>query len=351
VVLPSQAELGDTITLIDRFPAAVITLVDVASGSVGAQLDVSTGFRANPHDVAWIGGARWVARYDMNPVPGKQPFDVGGDLLLIDGASRQIVARRELSQAVQPSQKHLPHPDRIALWGERMFVSLAAYDAKYVDEAPSRVVVIDTVKREIVATHVLEGMYGCGAMALEPPFDGNGMPRAKRRLLVGCAGRFGGTGTPTLKESGLVLLDVDAAPKEIRRFTAEQIGGQPVGFDIDIDEGGRALVTTMGRKGSTSSDTVTDALREVDLDGGGSREVLRTASEPFVLGGVRCITRARADVPNPGSGAPCTSDCFVADAERGVLHRLVRDAVGYRAAEQLKVETAIGLPPRALGRF
>jgi hypothetical protein len=42
----------------------------------------------------------------------------------------------------------------------------------------------------------------------------------------------------------------------------------------------------------------------------------------------------------------------LADAEKGVLRRLTVDASGgYVEAEQLRVETSVGLPPRWLGRF
>ena len=50
VAVPSMPAAGEEIVLLDRYPAAVLTWVDVVTGSVRAQLNVATGFAANPQD-------------------------------------------------------------------------------------------------------------------------------------------------------------------------------------------------------------------------------------------------------------------------------------------------------------
>jgi hypothetical protein len=58
------------------------------------------------------------------------------------------------------------------------------------------------------------------------------------------------------------------------------------------------------------------------------------------LGEVSCLL--------PGDDDACAR-CFAADADRGALHRLDRDAAALEAT--LPIDDGIGLPPRFLGRF
>jgi len=352
VVLPGEPQGGPELALLDRFPAAVVTFVDVTTGRVSEQLEVGTGFRSNPQDLLLVDGDAWVSRYETNPKPGMQPFDGGGDIVIIDRGARSIVERIDLSAGVADAPNYWPRPGKMVRLGRRVFVLLAAYDATFANAGASRVVEIDTDSRAIVATHVLDGLAGCGAFAMEPPFDRDGLARPMRRLLVGCSGRFQGTSTPTLEDSGLVALDTtEGAVVELRRWSAEALAGRPVGFDLAIDEGGRALVTTMGRLGEGSSADLTDALVEVSLDSGETRVVFETPSRPFELGGVKCTTARLPVVPASGDAASVRRDCFAADGEAPALRRLVLGPEGYVATDALVVETAIGLPPRWLGRF
>ena len=70
---------------------------------------------------------------------------------------------------------------------------------------------------------------------------------------------------------------------------------------------------------------------------GDSREILRT-EKPFSIGDIRC--------------EPACSVCFVADADRGVVHRaeLAEDGcVG--ELHPIAIDDGIGLPPRYLGAY
>ncbi len=352
VVLPGESQFEAELALIDRYPAAVVTLVDIVTGSVSAQLDVSTGFRSNPQDLVHVGDELWVSRYETNAKPGKLPFDAGGDILVLDRRAQAIIDRIDLASAVADAPGFLPRPGKMARSDNRLYVLLAAYDASFQSAAASRIVQIDLETRQIVATHVLSGLSGCSALTLEPRFDAAGDERPMRRLLVGCSGAFQGSSTPTLKDSGLVMLATDpAGPQELRRWTPAELGDRPVGFDLTIDEGGRALVTTMGHLGDGVSSDLPDALVEVRLDAPTTRVVFTTDSRPFELGGVRCTTMLTHTESPVASDELVPRDCFAADGERGVLRRLVLGTAGYEVAESLVVEAAIGLPPRWLGRF
>lgn len=351
VVLPSEAQHGDELAVLDRYPAAVVSLIEFATGRVSAQVDVGTGFRANPQDLARIGGELWVTRYESNPSPGATAFDEGGDVLIVDRATAKAVDRIDLSAAVADAPGFLPRPGRMVSAGGRLYVLLSAYDAAFVDAADSRLVTVDIATRAVVGVRTLAGLAGCSALGIEPPSDGEGKPRAVRRLLVGCSGRFLGSSMPSLDASGLVLLEPEGdSLHEVRRWGAERLSDRPLGFDLAIDEFGHALVTTMGRLAEGTVPARPDALVEVDLDGDSTRVVLETSSRPFELGGVRCNSRIEQGFESEVESA-CLPDCFIADGEAGRLRRLVRGESGYTPAEALVVEDVIGLPPRWLGRF
>ncbi|MBM4373972.1 MAG: hypothetical protein FJ095_02730 [Deltaproteobacteria bacterium] len=351
VVLPGEPQRGDELALLDRYPSSIVTLVDVTTGSVAAQLDVGSAFRANPQDLVRFGDELWVTRYESNLAMNASPLDRGGDVAIVSRAARAVVERIDLTEAIEDAPGFLPRPGRMVLDDGRLHVLLAAYNATFSDAADSRIVTIDIASRHILRTHVLEGLAGCSSLAIEPPSIQPDEGSTPRRLLVGCSGRFLGSSQPTLSSSGLVLLEVlSDGVAEVRRWGSDALAGRPVGFDVALDETGRALVTTLGRLGEGETSALPDALVELELESGASRIVLETQLRPFELGGVRCNTRLDGVPLADGVGA-CRPDCFVADGERGVLHRLVLGASGYEPAEALTVEGTIGLPPRWLGRF
>lgn len=352
VVLPSDVQSGSELALIDRYPAAIVTLVDIATGTVTGQIDVGTGFRSNPQDLFRSDERLWISRYETNPKAGTVPFDAGGDVVIVDRNTRAIVERIDLAAAMADAPGFLPRPGRMVAFDGRLYVLLAAYDASFSDAAPSRIVTLDIATHAILGVHRLDSLAGCSALALQPPFDRSGVPRALRRLVVGCSGRFQGSSSPDRSDSGLVALEPHGDELvEWRRWGSTELADRPVGFDLAIDESGRVLVTTMGRLGDGSGADVTDALIEVGLDDGATRVVWETTARPFELGGVRCTTRTAAPTDGDTAASMCGSDCFLADGEGGLLRRLVLGPTGYEASEALQVEPAIGLPPRWLGRF
>jgi hypothetical protein len=351
VVLPGEPQRGPELALLDRYPSAIVTLVDVKTGAVVEQLDVGSAFRANPQDLVRFDDELWVSRYESNLAASASPLDEGGDVAIVSRTSRAVVDRIDLDATLADAPGFLPRPGRMVVDGGRLHVLLAAYDATFSDSADSRLVTIDVASRSIVGTRVLAGLAGCSSLALEPASVEPGTEGAPRRVLVGCSGRFLGSSRPTLSSSGLVLLEsLPDGVVEVRRWGADALAGRPVGFDLALDHTGRALVTTIGRLAEGGEPALPDALVEIELESGATRIVLETQGRPFELGGVRCNTRLDVVSASDDVGA-CRPDCFVADGELGALHRLVLGASGYAPAEVLAVEGTIGLPPRWLGRF
>jgi hypothetical protein len=100
------------------------------------------------------------------------------------------------------------------------------------------------------------------------------------------------------------------------------------------------ILGTLGHLDDSGTVAALDTLVRLDSVSGTFQEVLRSQSQPFTLGDVRCV---------PACGA-----CFAADAERSggsVLRFPLDDAGNLGAPIAIRAEARIGLPPRYLGAF
>jgi hypothetical protein len=333
VVAPTARAPGARAVIVDRYPASVVTLLDPARAEVELQINVQTGFAANPQDVIEArAGVLYVSRYESNRMPGAVPFDQGGDLLAVDPGTGAVVGRVDLAAAMQGEAADiLPRPSRMIAAGGRVYVLLSAYSADFTKSGDARVAVVDPVNDTLVGHAVLQGSRGCSGLAVSP--DG-------ARLAVGCSGTFGGTSTPTLDDAGLVVVrradDGSVSPE--RRFPAADIGGEPLAFSVDFASVRTILYATLGRLDEAGAPEQDDILFEIDVETGEHTELLRSAREPFSLGDVRC---------SPGCGV-----CFVADASRGALHRLEVDGGGRAGSRrEISFDDGTGLPPRYVGAY
>ncbi|MBW2457411.1 MAG: hypothetical protein JRI68_23085 [Deltaproteobacteria bacterium] len=345
VVTPTEPQLGAEIVLLDRYPASVLTWVDVAAGTVRGQLDVATGFAANPQDYVAVSETKaYVSRHEGNPTPGAEPFDGGNDLLVVDPRGPQVVGRIDLLPAMDDAPGFLPRPNRMVRLAERLYVLLSGYSADYTDSAPSRIVTIEVATDTILGVTVLDGLHGCAGLAIAPRFAPVGAPVAQPDLAVACCGDCV-SANASLAEAGVVVLSTQGdLPTETDRWTAADLLGQPMGLSLDFVDDSHLLVTALG----SFEPPVLDAVFELAIQTGEVREILRSDEQPFELGEVRCLTAvAGADAP----AEDACGGCFIADAEHNRLHRLAGAGTGLVLVESIVVDTSIGLPPRVLGRF
>lgn len=333
VVTPSSLQNGPEIVLIDRKPVGVLRFIELLTARVTAELSVATGFSSNPHDYLSLGPERaYVARYDTNSDPGRQSWDQGGDVLIVDPSVPAITGRIDLSAALdgEPS-RFTPHPDRLLNVSGRVFVLLAAYADDYKGGTSSRVVELDPDTDSLLSTLVLDGLRGCDALAVSPD---------ERELAVSCTGDDLGNTPPNLDASGLALLDIEGAPRLSKRFRAAELGNAPLGFGLDYAAPGVLLLNTLGYFDKSGALGAEDSLLRLDTASGQVEELLQSLGVPFTLGAVHCA-------------ASC-GVCFAADAKRagGSVLRFAVDSDGQLAAPiAIRAETRVGLPPRYLGAF
>jgi hypothetical protein len=333
VVTPTQWQRGDEIVLLDRYPASVLTWVDVRSSTPTGQLSLATGFAANPRDYLLLNPTKaYVTRYQPNLAAGTGNHDEGSDIVVVDPLTRAVTTRLSLRSAMQDAPAvYYPYPDKMLRVGNEVAVLLGAYSSDFMSSASSRIVRIDPQDDRILEVVVLDGMHGCTELALSPSED---------EIAVSCSGEFAGDSVATVAESGVVLVSAKDEWKERRRFPAAKFGLGPLGSGLAYASDTTVVFTTAGELTEAGDTKREDALLVVDTDSGQFEVALRSSAKPFTFGNVRCASRCAV--------------CFVADASRsaGVVHRYEVNEMGFLGERQeIIVDRTIGLPPRHLGWF
>jgi len=325
VDVPSTVAASGRVVLLDRFGTNVITWLDPRSGSVLGQLPVGTGFESNPHDYVEVDARRaYVTRYGSNPSPGAQPFDEGGDVLIVDTLSRTVTGRIAL-----PRQGVLlPRPSGAARVGDRIVVVLQRSSIDFKETGSSVLVGLEPSRDAIAWEHELTGLESCGRIAIAP--DGGS-------FAVACAGRYdAAAGSFDAAKSDVVILSsTGGRPTEVRRLGLAAKVGAAMQGQVSFASA-RSLIA--GAYGA-SPQRAGDRLVHIDLESG-AWSTLATAAKPYVYGTIACA---------PG----CGDTCVVADADATRLLRFSVDPSSGAATALPPVagDTAIGLSPRSIGRF
>lgn len=321
VVVPRSAPGSGQAVLIDRFGTNVLTWVEVATARVLGQLAVGQGFESNPQDYLEVGPDRaLLSRLGSNPRPGAQPFDAGGDLLVLDTHARAIaghVALPEEDPALQPQ------PGALLRVGGTVVVSLGRMSADFANAGDGRLVGVTVDTSTLAWTVDIHGLQNCGRPVLSP---------SGALLAVPCSSRFDPRAmTYSPAGSDLVLFDAHSSPPhETRRFGLGLQLGAAIQPEVAFASEDLILGATFGSAGGGG-----DLAFALDLVSGASI-TLATARAPFALGTPHCA---------PG----CGDVCLLPDA--GVA-RLRRWKVSDRRLEALSdatVESIVGLPPRSIG--
>jgi hypothetical protein len=327
VVLPSSAQAGHELLLIDRSNAA-LTWVDAKTCTPVRQLSAGTGFAANPRDVVSIRESKaYVTRYDQNGAPTASPddFDEGSDLLIIDPSAPRILGRIDLSGEA-PAANVLPRPDQALLAGGKVYVTLNALSADFQAAASGRVVIIDPETDSIVGRIDLTGRKGCSGMTY---LEGT------KTLLVACGGNFS-DGDGQAASSGIVAIDLGLSPPAVKgTVSAAVLGGR-------LSTGGVAALSENEIFTITSgefSGAPPDQLWTFGLASTGATKLL-DGSGAFVLGGF-LMDRSHQRL-------------FVADGTTSAPRIRVFDASNpaeVKEASSFNPSPTQGLPPRGIAFY
>jgi len=276
VALPSQPQQGHLVVAIDRTNSA-LTWIDPTTCTPLRQLDVSTGFYANPHDVISVGATKaYVTRYERNTAPTADPDDLddGDDLLIIDPSIPRITGSIDLSSyAVAVDGAAIEaRPDRGLLVGTTLYVALSNLSHDFTTSAHGRVLAIDTRTDRVTQTIDLADWKNCSTLSYVD---------ATNELVVACGGSF--RDSDQAAGSGIISLDLSASPPaEVARQSVAAFGGRPVaGYAGSAADGALGFAVTYGDFGGPT----TDQFWVLDTAAGTARK-LADSSDAFTYGSV-----------------------------------------------------------------
>ncbi len=326
VVVPSWPQPGHPVLVIDR-ANSVLTWLDPTTCAPTHQLDVSTGFAANPHDVIGVSPTKaYVTRYGFNPTPTLDPtdHDDGDDLLIIDPSVPAVTGRIDLSSYVIPVTGAVmkARPDRARLIGDTLFVALNEINDDFGKAvAHGRVIAIDTATDQVTATIDIPELANCADLSYV---------EASKTLVVLCTGDYLADPVQT---SGIAYIDVTASPPvEVRHQMASAFGGRTLAAYTGIArDGALGFGVTAGEFGGTPH----DQLWSFDVASGQATTVT-DAMDSFVYGTVLVdpghqrlyLTDAFGNAPRVqiydySSGTAMHQTSVTADAEHGLLPRAI----------------------------
>ena len=294
VAVPFLAPASGRLVLLDRFATSVITWMDRSTGGVVAQLPVATGFKSNPHDYVEVDSTHaFVSRYTTNPNPGQQPFDQGGDLLVLDTSKPAIVGRIAIPE---DDPTLAPCPDLLTWVGSELVLTLGRWAPDFSKAGDGRFVGVSPTKQTIDWTVTVGGLSSCGRLALSP---------SRALGAIACSGvEDVATSTFNPMKSDVVVYDLTQTPPvELRRLGAGVALGNAIQPSLAFADENTILALTYGGT-ATPGDTVVT----LDATTPGKATTLGQATQSFTLQSVHC---------SPG----CGGVCLVTDAERNRLRR------------------------------
>jgi hypothetical protein len=326
VGLPSAPQPMHLLVTIDHANSA-LTWIDPSKCTPLRQLDVSTGFYANPHDLVAVSETKaYVTRYEKNATPtaSTSDFDEGDDVLIIDPSVPKIIGRIDMSAyAVTVANATIQaRPSSAQLVGDKLYVMLENLSGNFMAAAHGRLVIIDTTTDKVTGT-VDVTFKNCGGLSYV---------EATHTLIASCGGSF--NDADQMAGSGVAYIDVAASPPAVTHTVpASAFGRALAGFSGIARDGALGFGVTFGEFGGTPK----DQFWALDAAAGTTKK-LADASDSFTYGSVLVD--------------PPTQHVFLTDAAANMprVH-----LYSYEGEPELKrsidANPSVGLPPRQLAWF
>jgi hypothetical protein len=296
--------------------------MDLSKASVLAQLAVGTGFSgANPQDYVEVDSKRaYVSRYGTNPSPGKQMFDQGGDVLILDTAKYAVTGRIAMPEEDQTLQ---PSPSGMSWIGSDVAVTLARFSMDYTKAGDGRFVGVSPSTDKIAWTVDIKGLQNCGRVAMSP---------SGKVAAVACTSI---EDQATMKydptKSDIVLYDATKSPPvETKRLGLGTMLNSGLQSEVAFAAEETLVGLTYGGNATTG-----DTVFAVDTSTGKVTSLASSAAA-FSLAGLRC---------SPG----CNDVCLLGDSAKSVLRRWHFDKGVLSPMSDVNVDPTVGFAPVLIG--
>lgn len=321
VVVPFLPPPSGRVVLIDR-GSGVVTWMNLSKASVLAQLAVGVGFSgANPNDYVEVDAKRaFVSRYGTNPSPGKQMYDQGGDVAILDTATYAVTGRIAMPEEDPALQ---PCPSQMGWLGSDVAVTLARFSMDFSKEGDGRFVGVSPTSDAIAWKVDIKGLQNCGRVVVSP---------SGKVAAVACTS-MENTTTMTYDpaKSDIVLYDATRSPPvETKRLGL----GTKLNAGLQSEVVFAAEETLVGLTYGGNA-TTGDTVFAVDTSTGVVTS-LGSSSMPFHLGGLYC---------SPG----CDDVCLLGDSLKGVVRRWHFDKGTLSPLSDVNVDPTVGFAPVLIG--
>lgn len=330
VVLPTTPVAPCVLTVIDRYGTDVVTFLDTCgsdAGTVIAQIDVGSAFRANPQDVVGLDDTRaFVSRSDPNLDPDAAARDRGSDLLLVDFRRGRVLSRVDLSALdVDPGEHVFARPGRMVrlVRGgiERVVVGLGRLSLDFAVAGPGGLGVVDPETLAVTGLELPE-LAACDEL--------DAVPGEPALAVVTCRGpAYLNDEEERRPRTGLVLVELEeSGGLRVRaRWEASEHPLAPVFNTWSVPVSAERVVSV------AMGDLVLgvrDRVGLIELGAAGASPLLMDAGSAFVI----------------GDGAYAHDKLLLPDGEAGVVHRFVLDGAAPRELEPVDTAGCRRLPPR-----
>ncbi len=273
VVASSNPTPDGRLLLIDRANAVLTWVRDL---EVEAQMNVGTGFYANPQDALQTDASHmYVVRGQSNPAATADAGDLdeGDDLLVVDPAAGAAVSRIDLHAHATLAGANA-FGGRLGWDGQRVWVPLGSVAPDFMSMGKGRLVAVDVAAGAVVATVDLPQSKNCTEAV---------WLAASNQVAVVCSGSFQETVGIQADFSNIVIIDAAAEPPTAAlAVKAAATGtGRPFGAHLGLIDAASGLVATTGDFGSGAP----DLIWRVDLTAG-AVHLAAAAGGAFAIGGL-----------------------------------------------------------------
>ncbi|MFI5302346.1 MAG: hypothetical protein ACHREM_29995, partial [Polyangiales bacterium] len=331
--LPTATPISGLVVVVDGYGTDVVTWADPSSGKVLAQLAVGTGFESNPYDYVEIDATHaYVSRWGDNAASGKQPFDSGNDLVVIDTSAHKIIGSISLTA---PTDMVPPRPAHMIMANGTVVVALQriSVDFSTYEDGQLAGIVPDKDGGKVAWITTMPGVKNCDRPTLSP---------SSSVLAIACEGAIDVNGNVvSLGAAAIVTFDATVFPPlEIKRYpiSDQLVDGPQWGLAFASD------TLLLGKTQTTYGGARSNQAFSLDLGTGKATSLLTARTDSsgkgkgIVYGDLRC---------SPG----CANTCLMADADKSVLQRWSIGAAGLAPLSSITVETSVGLPPVSVSGF
>ena len=261
VVVPTSPHPEGLLTLIDRYPNSVVTLVDVDAGEMRGRFSVGDNFAANPQDIFfWSAQRAYVTRHEPNPTPTPEldDFDEGDDVLILNPETGKASGRIDLTPFAPSGadgESFRARPGRMVYVGGKVWTALRGLSDDYQRAGNGLLVGIDGASDSVTDTLELPDARNCGGLSATP---------AETGFWGVCTGVFYDGVGQQVAGSAIFFAGIEDGEAQVAaQIPAGDLQGRPLGLSVVAVDHTRVVYVALGDLDAGTGDELMLYNREI----------------------------------------------------------------------------------------